>query len=404
MPPLLGHAVTDGPDGTALVVVPQDTDDARRLRVVYPGGFWCSTQGGGCGRHLDLAAGPVRAKYFRHRAGEAHHCDLADEPEAIERSVLHLLLQRILSEWLATQGLDSTIEAPLRGAGRADLRVDVQAVDHTIEVQLSSIPVPQWKHRDQRYRGRVETVTWLFGAQISQPLVTEVVNSRGIAFKVAHDEHVPLAEIARPEHVLVGTKSHSQEDWHLLTECKMTPGGVWTPTSDLALAEHAAWLRKQTLAPPPQPPKSGGGYGGMTFRPKLEGKKPTPPRRDAAPPASSPSSAPRMRKQPLPPPRPRPEIRARGRNPLASFDWFLDFDQWETPAGLLERLPEELHHAARVLAYMTTRIEASGPRTALAFPDVDDGEQLQQALVEAGLIELYAGPGGIGRWRRRTDG
>ena len=264
--------------------------------------------------------------------------------------------------------------------------------------------MPQWKHRDGRYRDRVETVTWLFGAQISQPLVTEVVNSRGVAFKIAHDEGIPLGAVTQPEHILVGTKSHSQEDWHPLAECKMTPGGLWTPTSDLALAEHAAWLRKQTPAPPAKPPTRSGGHGGMTFKPKLEGKKPTPARTDATPPASSPAATRRLRNQAFPSPRSRPEIRARGRNPLSSFDWFLGFDQWETPAGLLDDLPEQLHHPARVLAYMAIRVETAGPRTALAFPDLDDGDRLERALLEAGLIELYEGPGGFGRWRRRSDG
>src|SRR4051812_19603555 len=96
----LRHAVTDGPDGIAVLCAPEATEDARRLRAVHRGGFWCSTRGGGCGRPLELVAGPVRAKYFRHRRGEAHLCGLADEPEAIERSLLHLLLQHILVEWL----------------------------------------------------------------------------------------------------------------------------------------------------------------------------------------------------------------------------------------------------------------------------------------------------------------
>lgn len=404
MPALLGHAVTDGPDGTAVVVVPQDTDEARRLRRAHPRGFWCGTTGGGCGHQLELVAGDVRAKYFRHRAGEAHYCALADEPEAIERSLLHLLLQTILSDWLATQGLDSTIEAPLPEAGRADLRVTLGRLDHTIEVQISSIPVPQWTHRDQRYRGRVQTVTWLFGAQVSQALVAEALTDGGVAFKIAHDEHLPLAEVIRPDHILVGTTSHTREDWHPLGECKMTLRGLWTPTSDLALAEHADWLRKQATPPPPKPQRHSGGYGGATFKPKLEGKKPTPARSGVTPSDPPPTDSHRTRTPSSSPPGPQPEIRAQGRNPLSSFDWFLGFEQWETPAGLLDGLPAELHHAARVLAYMTTRIESTGPRTALVFPDVDDGDQLQRALVEAELIELYEGPGGCSRWRRRTAG
>ena len=88
-----------------------------------------------------------------------------------------------------------------------------------------------------------------------------------------------------------------------------------------------------------------------------------------------------------------------GRDPLTSFTWFLHFDTWKTPARLLDGLPEA-PHAARVLAYMTTCIEIAGPRTALAFPDVEDRGQLKRALIHASLIELCVGPHGIHRWRR----
>ena len=119
---------------------------------------------------------------------------------------------------------------------------------------------------------RVETVTWLLGAQTSQPLLTEVLTDRGLAFKVARDDGVLLADIARPEHILIGTKSHTREDWHNLTECKMTPTGLWTPSSDRAFAEHIAWLRRPPTDPIPARSGAGGGIGGPTRRPKAQGK------------------------------------------------------------------------------------------------------------------------------------
>ncbi|GAA4129713.1 hypothetical protein GCM10022215_42550 [Nocardioides fonticola] len=400
---LLSHAVTDGPNGTAFVILPEDADEARSLRSAYDRRFWCSTQGGGCGHLLDLVAGEVRANHFRHRAGEAHHCDLATEPEAIERSLLHLLLQTILADWLTAQGFDSTLEARLPDAGRADLRVDVHSGANTIEVQISSITVPQWESRDDRYRACVETVTWLFGSQISQALIGEVINRRGVAFKIAHAHDVPLAELGRPEHILVGTTSHSREDWHSLSDCQMTASGLWTPTSAKALAEHDARPPQQEPARLPQPSESSGGRGAMNSKAKLEGRKPPPKRVDIDPPALLPFARRRLMKPPASTSDSPSETRSQGRNPLASFNWFLRLNEWETPTGLLDGLPEELHHPARVLAYMTSQIETSGARTTLAFPDVQDGGLLAHALLNAALIDVYKGPTGVGRWRRRID-
>ncbi|WGL52130.1 competence protein CoiA family protein [Nocardioides sp. BP30] len=397
----LRHAVIDGSDGISIIVAPEDTETARKLRGADTQTFWCSTRGGGCGRRLELVAGDVRVNYFRHRRGEAHYCDLADKPDAIERSLLHLLLQTILRDWLAEQGFNATIEATLPDACRADLRVEVHAVDHTIEVQISSITVPAWSLRDQRYRGRVDTVTWLFGARTSRPLINEVLVNRGVAYTVARDADIPLKGLTRPEHIIIGTKSHTAEEWHPLVECKMTSSGFWTPATEQALAEHGRRREVQDAPKAKRVTSPQDSYGTSDRRAKIDGRKATTPR--ARPTDTRPAVRPETPRVPKKANRPGPLPVAppgQGRNPLASFAWLEGLDEWGTPPGLLDALPAALHHAARVLAHMTTRIETTGPQTALAFPDVHDDGQLERALIEAGLIELYEGPAAVRRWRR----
>src|SRR4051794_38798664 len=85
----LGHAVVDGPDGTAIVELPGARAAALRLKRQHSERFWCSTQAGGCGGQLLVAAGPVRMPYFRHRA-DAHACALAHDPERAARSYEHV--------------------------------------------------------------------------------------------------------------------------------------------------------------------------------------------------------------------------------------------------------------------------------------------------------------------------
>jgi hypothetical protein len=91
-----------------------------------------------------------------------------------------------------------------------------------------------------------------------------------------------------------------------------------------------------------------------------------------------------------------------GRAPLTSFGSFgIDPDAARADWPVL---PEELRYATAVMAYIVTRIDASGPAWSLSFPDLDDGALIQRALVDAGLVELYEGTRSVIRWQRPGTG
>lgn len=64
-------------------------------------------------------------------------------------------------------------------------------------------------------------------------------------------------------------------------------------------------------------------------------------------------------------------------------------------------LDPRLRPAARLLAYLCTRIYAAGPVQMLAFTDVPDPDQaVTAALTGAGLITVHPHPSGLRRWQR----
>jgi hypothetical protein len=126
----LAHAVVDGPDGTQAVELSPVRDEALALKVLHEGSFWCSTQAGGCGGALVLAAGRIRVPYFRHVSGV--DCALGGDSARAARSYEHLRYQRALLAWLEAQGLSATMEHHLGPDGRADLHVIVGCRRHTI--------------------------------------------------------------------------------------------------------------------------------------------------------------------------------------------------------------------------------------------------------------------------------
>ena len=61
-----GFAVIDGPDGTDVLEAPYFRDEALDVKLRHANRFWCTTQAGGCGKEMELAAGRVVKPYFPH--------------------------------------------------------------------------------------------------------------------------------------------------------------------------------------------------------------------------------------------------------------------------------------------------------------------------------------------------
>lgn len=223
----LRHAVIDGPDGTDACVLPPVTALARALREQHGNAFWCARRAGGCGGRLELAAGPVRPPYFRHKAGE-ESCPMLTGPRTPADAYYHLAYQRALDAWLRGQGLAPSIEHTFSdGGGRADLHVVVEGRSHSLEVQLSRINSPEWRERDERYRRHVDHVTWLHGPG-AQPSLTADFLDRGLALEIRTEDG----------EVELGVQwDHDQTDWAPLDQCVMTADGIWSPVMDEARAK-----------------------------------------------------------------------------------------------------------------------------------------------------------------------
>jgi hypothetical protein len=171
----LRHAVVDGPDGLDACEVPTSRTEALTLRARHDNRFWCTTQAGGCGGRLELAAGEIVAPYFRHEAG-VRHCPLMRGDRSPADAYFHLAYQRALARWLRAQGYTPSIEHRFAdGGGRADLHVSVESIRHSIEVQLSSISVTAWRERTARYADHVDQVTWLHGPQCESTLTADLL-------------------------------------------------------------------------------------------------------------------------------------------------------------------------------------------------------------------------------------
>jgi len=394
------YGVVDGPNGHAWVVVPQDRDAAHALNAQHDRRFWCSTLANGCGAQLSLHVGEEKIPHFSHYPGQAKSCPFAYDLEALERSYLHLALQHTLRRWLADQGFTATLEHTLPDSGgRADLYVRVDPGAQTIEVQLSPLQLGTWEVRTNRYARHVDRVSWLFGPHAGKHLLTATVRLQGYALGVklaSHDE----TDAADPATIQIGTLARSGAmQWVPLTACIMTANGITTPHVSAALAEQERWKAREQAAEQKRlaeaaRSKASPDGGGSSWRDPSMFAEPTlpPPVADPLPVGPiGPRTPARVALQP----------RGTGRHPMQSHDW-INPDQWTPPQGwgFLEALDPHLRPAGKLMAYLVSRIDASGPDWGLSFPDVDDAGTIQDVLEQTGLIELYDTPSGIRRWRR----
>jgi hypothetical protein len=242
----LAYAVVDGPDGAHAVVLPAGRSAALQIKDQYRETFWCSTQAGGCGARLIVAAGPVLRPHYRHKDG-MDGCALADDGARAERSYEHLRYQRALLAWLADQGLHATMEKVLGADSRADLHVVIDGRSQTLEVQLSPIAGNVWRDRDEKYRSHVEHVTWLYGsgaeaaAAIEQAARGHALHLRTAvpALQESDDSRAAVEAVDTEMVVEVGVVSHLGEAWSPLAVCQLRSDGVWTPDLDQALHDMA---------------------------------------------------------------------------------------------------------------------------------------------------------------------
>jgi hypothetical protein len=216
----LRWAVTDGPEGTHAVELPEDAAGARLLIAHYRGRFWCSTQAGGCGERL--VAG---AHGFRHAEGHSW-CRLAgaDAGPAYE----HLRYEPVLITWLAEQGFRPLPRTLLRPDGAIDLQVVVEEVDAVLEVQLSSLSDVAWRERDDADRAAHRHVTWLYGPGAEQAAVTEAA-VRGTSLQLRRQNRG----------LIVGVRDvDGGVRWVPLTACRLTNDGFEAPGIEQARAAH----------------------------------------------------------------------------------------------------------------------------------------------------------------------
>ncbi|MDF9716453.1 competence protein CoiA family protein [Nocardioides sp. ChNu-99] len=420
------YAVTDGPGGHQSLAMPDDHVAAAELRARYKE-LWCSTAANGCGQLLSASVGKKNRPHFRHQSHEAHKCALVDGTEEFqERSYLHLALQLTLEGWLTGQGLEPRLEYQFDDRSRADIRVEVDELEHTIEVQLSPLPADEWARRDERYRSHITgQVSWLFGSNISPDVRHPTIVSNGVAFGIALQSPsqapadssadspagpIAPADLLDPAHVFVvtyGPRGFSANS--SLSDCRLIRDGLWTPHRDRLIEEHRERARAEDpRAVQRRHSSDGGGSGGRERSPvELPPENPgaTDAKRAAIPPIPPPPAPDdRLVDKPAPaltadelsahPRRPR----GQNRQPLATGH-LLHAGEHQAPPELYTHLPESLHDAAQTMAYIVTTIELNGPETALSFPDVDDGTAIQDALLAVGLIELYAARDVV-RWRR----
>ena len=295
------------------------------------------------------------------------------------------------------QGFAATLEHTLPdGGGRADLHVRLEPGDQTIEVALSSLPLGTWEARTTRYARHVDRVTWLFGPHAGQHLLAATVRSHGYALGVKLSSHRE-ADAADPATSQIGTITRSTTHWVLLNDCTMTQNGITTPQSAAAHAEHEDWKARENVAEQKRledatTPKAPSGGSGGSWRDHTNFRE------FKRPPTASAEPRPVT---PQPPACVAVRPRGSSRQPLHSHGW-VNPDQWAPPNGwgVLEALDPHLRPAGKLMAYLVSRVDAGGPDWVLSFPDVDDAGAIQDALEQAGLIELYDTPSGIRRWRR----
>ncbi len=379
----LAYAVVDGPDGAHVVVLPAGRSGALQIKDQYRETFWCSTQAGGCGARLIVAAGPVLRPHYRHKDG-MDGCALAEDGARAERAYEPLRYQRALLAWLADQGLHATIEKVLGADSRADLHVVVDGRSQTLEVQLSPIAGNAWRDRDEKYRSHVDHVTWLYGSGAEAAAATEQA-ARGHALHLrtaaaasqASGEARADVEAAHAETVVeVGVVTHLGEAWSRLAVCQLRSEGVWTPDLDQALSDLAA---AENMA--------------------VELARREAERRAAA----SVAAVERTVKW-------RAGALAAGTlvEGYGTTTWwpriFLSFASWAPDEGWgwTDDVDEDVRAAARRLCFIVPRLYASGPVDMLMAPDEPELTTVAAiaALERAGFLNLDERNGGVQRWRR----
>jgi hypothetical protein len=216
----LRWAVTDGPDGTHAVVLPDDRRGALALVAHYRGRFWCSTQAGGCGARL-LAG----ARGFRHSATDSW-CRFAhgDAGPAYE----HLRYEPALGAWLAAGRHQPRLRKLAGPTGAIDLEVAVADVDVLLVLQLSPLSDAAWRERDDAHRRQHRYVVWFYGPDAEGTAATEA-SVRGTALQLRR----------QGRGLVVGVRdADNKVRWVSLAVCRLTGDGVAVPGLDEARAAH----------------------------------------------------------------------------------------------------------------------------------------------------------------------
>jgi hypothetical protein len=220
----LTWAVTDGPDGTVAVELPDDAASARRLDG-QADGFWCARRAGGCGGPLRVVLDGVRP-VFRHAGGEP--CRFVRRAVPAAHAYDHLRYRSALTTWLTGQGHRPRVETVTGRDGQTGLHVVVDALGAAVEVQLAPLTDTAWRARDDRARRTARSVTWLHGPQADVVAATEA-SVRGAALSLRrHDRGL-----------LVGVRdAGGGVRWVRLTACRLTADGVSAPGLAEARAAH----------------------------------------------------------------------------------------------------------------------------------------------------------------------
>ncbi|WP_336027222.1 hypothetical protein [Geodermatophilus sp. FMUSA9-8] len=216
----LRWAVTDGPDGTAAVALPDDAAASRLLAEQAPGGFWCAREAGGCGGRLAVDADGARPA-FVHTGGT--RCALVRREGAAERGYEPLRYRRPLVAWLAGQGLDPWVSTL---PGRTGLHVALPGA--VLEVQLAPVSDLAWRARDDRLHREARSVTWLHGPGAELAAATEA-GVRGAALVLRRQNRG----------LLIGVRdAGGGVRWVRASACRVGPDGVEAPGLAEARAAH----------------------------------------------------------------------------------------------------------------------------------------------------------------------
>jgi hypothetical protein len=367
----LRWAVKGGPDGTDVVEIGANAVDLKRELLRGAITLHCSRKAGGCGGKLNVIVGRGRVHHFRHLPGtDCFVTGLSDHATADRYT--HLRIQRALVEWLAGQGLESSIEQAVGPGSRMDVLLAQKR--HALEVHLSRMAEAAWLERDERYRGQVDGVWWLNG-MANDAVVDHLRERDGFAYLVK----VTVAGVVE----LGVADCDGEQRWASLSEWVMTEDGPAGPLVDQA---HRMLEQRQVEAEERERREREGARERLRReaaeqerrRPKSERHRHETPAR-ARPSAESPFvyQAPTFPTYP------------------GYQDWY-DAQDWSWTAGMSEKLA----FAAVAGAYYTTVLAVRGPVSLLVRIIGDQEGKALQALVDRGLIHLEPISATSSRWVR----